>query len=431
MRRPAGIAAVGPSTANRETMSQPLAGIKIADFSHVMAGPFCTHFLRMLGAEVIKVESPSGDPMRYYGPYREHDGLSPAFIAANVGKKSVALDLKSSTGYAAAARLVQTCDVVVENFRPGVMDRLGLGYDACRTLRPGLIYCSISGYGQSGPLRDYPAIDNIVQATSGMMAANGNEGDPPSRVGWPVVDTYTGTLGALAVLAALVQRQHTPEGQYIDVAMLDASVVMLTSLATPYLVTGRLPVRTGDTGYSGSPTAGMFECGDGTKISLGAVQNNQFDGLCRCVGCPELAVDPRYASPVLRAQPENATALRALLDPLFLTRAGADWERSLNEQGVPCGLVRDIAQACESIRNSGRGLLLPTTLGSSHPSPPVEYVNAGFTFATDGPGAVGAAPTLGEHNVDILKSLGFSDSEIAQTLGDRMAPEPAVGADQG
>src|ERR1700760_3345787 len=218
-------------------MPQPPAGYKVADFSHVMAGPFCSHFLRLLGAEVIKVESLSGDPMRNYGPFREWDGMAPAFVAANVGKESIAVNLKHADGLEIARRLIRQCDVVLENFRPGVMSRLGLGYEACRELRQDLVYCSISGYGQSGPQRDYPAIDNIVQATSGMMAANGDEGDPPSRVGWPAVDTYTGTLAALAVLAALLQRDRFKEGQYIDVSMLDASMVMLTSLATPYLLT--------------------------------------------------------------------------------------------------------------------------------------------------------------------------------------------------
>jgi crotonobetainyl-CoA:carnitine CoA-transferase CaiB-like acyl-CoA transferase len=401
-------------------MPQPLAGIKIADFSHVMAGPFCTHFLCMLGAEVIKVESPSGDPLRSYGPHRDLDGLSPAFIAANVGKKSIAVDLKSPGGHDAACRLIAASDVVIENFRPGVMQRLGLGYQESRKLRPGIVYCSISGYGQSGPLRDYPAIDNIVQATSGMMAANGNAEDPPSRVGWPVVDTYTGTLGALAVLAALVARQHRSDGQYIDVAMLDASVVLLTSLATPYLITGQMLARTGDTGYSGSPTAGLFVGSGGSRISLGAVQNNQFVSLCRVIGKPELAHDPRFVTPALRAQPQNAAILRAVLDPIFLTRHGAEWERELNAQGVPCGLVRDIGQVCESLRDGERGLLLPTTVpGQPEKSPPACFVNAGFTFASDGPGIHGRAPALAEHTGEVLKALGYSDSEIAALAASR------------
>src|SRR5579884_3471921 len=162
-------------------MPQPLAGIRVADFSHVMAGPFCSHFLRMLGAEVTKIESLAGDAMRTYGPFREYDGMAPAFVAANAGKRSIAIDLKSARGHEIALRLVRQCDVVLENFRPGVMARLGLDYDECKARQPQLIYCSISGHGQSGPLRDYPAIDNIEQATSGMMAANGGPDDPPSR----------------------------------------------------------------------------------------------------------------------------------------------------------------------------------------------------------------------------------------------------------
>src|SRR6185437_2994429 len=249
-------------------MPQPLKGFRVADFSHVMAGPFCSHFLRMLGAEVVKVESLRGDAMRDYGSFREYDGLSPAFIAANTGKRSLAVDLKSAEGIEIARRLIGSCDVVLENFRPGVMDRLGIGYPACKQLEPRIIYCAVSGYGQSGDRRDLPAIDNIVQATGGVMAANGEPEDPPSRAGWPVIDTYTGTLAALAVLGALLQRERFGEGQYIDVAMLDASVVLLTSLATPYLVTGRTLPRTGDVGYSGSPTSATFLTQDGTRLAL-------------------------------------------------------------------------------------------------------------------------------------------------------------------
>jgi CoA:oxalate CoA-transferase len=402
-------------------MPQPLAGIRVADFSHVMAGPFCSHFLRMLGAEVTKIESLAGDAMRTYGPFREYDGMAPAFVAANAGKRSIAIDLKSARGHEIALRLIRQCDVVLENFRPGVMARLGLGFDECKVQQPRIVYCSISGYGQSGPLRDYPAIDNIVQATSGMMAANGGPDDPPSRVGWPIVDTYTGTLAALAVVSALMQRERFGSGQYIDVAMLDASVVMLTSLATPYLVTGRRLPRTGDVGYSGAPTAGTFTARDGTKISLGVVQNNQFAALCRGIGRPDLIEDPRFADHLSRMEPDNARSLRALLAEVFATREGAHWERVLSLAGAPCGLVRDIGEVCDIVRHAGRGLVQPTQVA---PSPadarPAGFVNAGFVFQHDGPGEPANAPVLGEHTEELLRELGYADGEIASLIDSRV-----------
>ncbi len=406
-------------------MAQPLAGYRVADFSHVMAGPFCSHFLRLLGAEVIKVENLSGDPMRNYGPFRRWDGMAPAFVAANVGKKSVAVNLKQPRGVELARRLIATCDVVLENFRPGVMQRLGLGYEACRTLRPALIYCSISGYGQSGPQRDYPAIDNIVQATSGMMASNGDEGDPPSRVGWPAVDTYTGTLAALAVLAALLQRDRFGNGQYIDVSMLDASLVMLTSLATPYLVAGQLPPRTGNTGYSGAPTAAVFMTRDGSRISLGVVQDNQFAALCRAVGLPELLDDPRFATIVDRARPDNSREIQARLVEVFALRDGAEWERVLNSVGAPCGLVRDVAAACESARASGRGLLeaVDVRLASGEHTRS-EYLNAGFVFATDGPGGASSVPAIGEHTREVMTALQYDEQEIGVLLAEGVVSAP-------
>ena len=259
---------------------QPLEGIRIADFSHVMAGPFASHLLRLLGAEVIKVESPGrGDAMRFYGNDRRYDGMSPAFIGVNVGKKSIVLNLKKPAALAAALKLVESADVVLENFRPGVMTRLGLGYDACKALNPGVVYCSISGYGQSGPLRDWPAIDNIVQATSGMMSLSGEAGEGSMRVGFPVVDTITGQLAAFAILAALFRRQKNGEGEYIDVAMLDASLAFMTAAVVPFLVTGKTLPRTGNTGYSGQPTTGLFTAADGRQISLGVVQEHQFVAL--------------------------------------------------------------------------------------------------------------------------------------------------------
>jgi CoA:oxalate CoA-transferase len=396
---------------------QPLAGYRIADFSHVMAGPFCSHFLRLLGAEVIKVEALGGDPMRRYGPFREWDGMAPAFVAANVGKRSIAVDLKNPRGAEVARRLVASSDVVLENFRPGVMQRLGLGYEDCRRLRAAVVYCCISGYGQAGPQRDYPAIDNIVQATSGMMAANGEEGDPPSRVGWPVVDTYTGTLAALAVLAALLQRERFGEGQYIDVAMLDASLVMLTSLATPYLVTGQMLPRTGNVGYSGSPTAAVFRARDGSDISLGVVQDNQFAALCRVIGHSEWAADPRFATAVERARPAHAQALRAALLPIFASRDGLEWERLLNSAGAPCGLVRDVASACDAARSAERRLVQQVDVNLRDGSTvTAQYLNAGFVFAKDGPQAPAQVAELGEHSRETLTSLGYSPREIAALI---------------
>ena len=402
-------------------MPQPLAGLRVADFSHVMAGPFCSHFLRLLGAEVIKVESHRGDAMRSYGPFREHDGLSPAFIAANVGKQSLAVDLKTAAGSEIARRLIARSDVVLENIRPGVMQRLGLDYESCRALRPELIYCAISGYGQNGPRRDHTAIDNIVQATSGIMASNGDADEPPSRVGWPVVDTYTGTLAAAAVMAALLQRERFGGGQYIDLAMLDASVVLLTSLATPYLVTGQLLPRTGDVGYSGSPTSATFLTEDGTRLSLGVVQNNHFALLCRALGRPELLDDPRFRDPVARASPANVQPLRQILASIFLTRAGVVWERELSAAGVPCGLVRDIGQVCDLARDDGRGLILPCVARPNGEPRPAAFVNAGFLFEHDGPGAVGSAPRLGEHTDSVLKELGYIPSEIERFVREGVA----------
>jgi crotonobetainyl-CoA:carnitine CoA-transferase CaiB-like acyl-CoA transferase len=228
---------------------KPLEGIRVADFSHVMAGPYASHLLRLLGAEIIKIEAPArGDAMRYYGNDRRYDGMAPAFIAVNAGKKSLTLDLKRPAAREAARRLIATSDVLLENFRPGVMERLGFDYARVAELQPRIVYCSVSGYGQHGPRRDWPAIDNIVQATSGMMTLGGVSGDAPARVGFPVVDTLTGQTAAFAILAALFRRERQGRGEYIDVAMFDASLAFMTSAAVPYLVTGRGGGRTGHTG---------------------------------------------------------------------------------------------------------------------------------------------------------------------------------------
>ena len=382
-------------------MTQPLSGVVVADFSHVMAGPYATHLLRLLGAEVIKIEAPGrGDLMRYYGADRRYDGMSPSFIAVNAGKKSIALDLKAEADLQTARRIVERADVLVENFRPGVMARLGLGHEALLAAHPRLVYCSVSGYGQSGPMRDWPAIDNIVQATSGMMSLGGGPDDPPTRVGFPVVDTLTGHTAAFAILAALLRRHATGRGEFIDVAMFDASLAFMASAVVPYLVTGKALQRTGNTGYSGQPTSALFTAGDGRQVSLGVVQQHQFEVLARVLGQPQWLADPRYATPDLRRA--NTCAIQAELSAVLATRSAAQWEALMSEAGIPCGMVREVGEAVDLPQLAERGLRLPLRIdGMPAGHDNVAVVNAGFRMGTDGPGVDQPPPRLDEHGEQV------------------------------
>lgn len=398
-----------------------LEGVRVADFSHVMAGPFASHFLCAMGAEVIKVEAAGrGDPMRDYGPDAALRGMSPGFIAANCGKKSIVLDLKSEAGLAAARRLIAASDVVLENFRPGVMARLGLGYEDAKKLKPGIIFCSVSGYGQSGPLKDWPAIDNIVQATSGITSLQGEPGGPFMRIGFPAVDTYAGTLAAMAILGALVRRNASGEGQQIDLAMFDAALVFTASAAVPYLVTGRALKRTGNTGYSGAPTAAMFGTRDGKQVSLGVVQQEQYVRLCRALARPDLLTDTRFVTPAARMA--HAAEMQVQLAAEFGRRDGEALEAELSAAGVPCGLVRTVAEACEMPHLAARGVVhafdaeLPA--GAS-----ARALNAGFVCDVDGPGLPGPPPRLGEHTREVLGALGFAAGEVDAMLATGAAAE--------
>ncbi|MEN7535587.1 CaiB/BaiF CoA transferase family protein [Aurantiacibacter flavus] len=381
-------------------MKQPLAGIRVADFSHVMAGPFASHLLRLMGAEVIKIEAKRGDQFRNYGSNRALDGMSPAFIAANVGKKSIALDLKDPEEKEIARKIVSRSDVLLENFRPGVIGRLGFAYEEVQKLNPGIIFCSVSGYGQEGPYRDWPAIDNIVQATSGMMMLSGAEGDPPIRVGFPIVDTLTGQTAATAILGALFQRSQTGEGAYIDVSMIDASLAFMTSALTPFLATGSTLKRLGNTGYSELPTAGVFEAQDGRHISLGVVQDNQFMALAKLVGREDWLTDPRYATADERRA--NFTAMHQELCEIFLTEDSAFWERTLSNAGIPCGKIRLVEEAADLCSEKA---LLDIDLADYPTGENVRVPNAGFTMSPGQPGTTEAPPKIDENREEILEWL--------------------------
>jgi len=394
---------------------QALAGIRIADFSHVMAGPFASHLLRLLGAEVIKIEQPGmGDPLRNYGADRRYDGMSPAFIGVNAGKKSITLDLKNPGQLEVARRIVARSDVVLENFRPGVMARLGLGYEDARVLNPEVVYCSVSGYGQSGPLRDWPAIDNIVQATSGMMRLGGGPDDPPLRVGFPVVDTLTGQTAAFAIVAALLRRQRGGGGEYIDVAMFDASLSFMTSAVVPFLVTGKTLERTGNVGYSGQPTSALYTAGDGKVLSLGVVQQHQFVQLAKLLGRSDWLDDPRFRDPQCRRT--HSLAMQEELGAVLAGESATHWEQYLSGAGIPCGVVREVGEAASMEHLAARNAILPLTIPGLPDNEAVHIVNAGFLMQQDGPQVHAAPPRLGANTTEILQGLGYTPEEIAALL---------------
>lgn len=396
-------------------MTGALAGIVVVDFSHVMAGPFASHLLRLMGAEVIKIEPPGvGDALRNYGADRRYDGMSPAFIGVNAGKKSVVLNLKHAPALDAAKRLIARADVVLENFRPGVMKRFGLDYDSLHAANPRMVYCSVSGYGQRSPRRDWPAIDNIVQATSGMMALSGESGSEPTRVGFPVVDTLTGQTAALAILAALLRRERTNEGEHIDVAMFDASLAFMTTAVVPFLVTGKALERTGNVGYSGQPTSAVFTAGDGRKISLGVVQQSQFQALARELDRAEWLTDARFTTPDLRRA--NTKEMQAELAAVFRSAPAAEWEARLSAAGIPCGMVREVSEAVSLPGLEARNLKLPLRIPGLPNTEDVAIVNAGFLFGQDSPHVNEPPPRLGEHSEAILAALGYDEVQRREIL---------------
>lgn len=381
-------------------MSQPLAGIRVADFSHVMAGPYASHLLQLMGAEVIKIEPKEGDHFRNYGADRRFDGMSAAFIAANAGKKSIALDLKNPEENAIARDIVARSDVLLENFRPGVISRLGFGYEAVCAYNPAIIFCSVSGYGQDGPQRDWPAIDNIVQATSGMMMLSGGEGDPPVRIGFPIVDTLTGQTAALAILSAVIGRLRSGKGSQLDVSMFDASIAFMTSAVTPFLVTGKAMERMGNTGYSGLPTASLFPCRDGREISLGVVQDNQFAALALSLGCENWLSDPRFAT--AEARRANFAAMRDDLAAVIATHDAEYWEAKLNAASVPCGVVRRVEEA---VALSRQGTMLTLDIPDLPVDGPIAIPGIGYRADGNGQLESGPPPKVDDDRASILEMI--------------------------
>ena len=384
----------------------PLAGIRVLDFTHAIAGPTATQMFQQLGAEVIKVEPPEkGDDFRHYTEHAGLPGMSVPFASANFGKRSVTLNLKSFSGLKVARDLAAKADVVVENYRPGVIARLGLGYDKLSADNPRLIMLSLSGFGQQGPWRDWGAYDHIAQAVSGMAIMNGTEAGP-FKIGIPVVDCFTGYLGVIAVLAALRERDLSGQGKAIDVAMLDAALKIMGTAASVWSYTGQAPKGTGNRGFRLVATAEYYACADGW-IALGANHQHQIEAMFAVWGKFDMLVDPRFATHAARV--ENYAALKGWLTEYLLTRKAADLEAELTGAGVPAARLREIGETLSEPHMAARGLVQEALLPGREQ--PLGVLGPGF--AVDRPSELPKVPVLGADTDAVLTELGYSEQAIA------------------
>ncbi len=392
-------------------MSQKaLAGIKVLDLTNVLSGPFATLHLALLGADVIKVENPKGgDLARCLGTVPELNQrlMGTSFIAQNCNKKSITLNTKSAEGKAIFLRMVKDADVVVENFRPGVMDRLGIGYKALSAINPKLVYCAISGFGQTGPDALKPAYDQIIQGLSGEMAVNGDERLNPLRAGFPVCDTVGGMNAAFAVMAALFHRERTGEGQFIDIALLDSIMPLMGWVAANLLIGKQQPVLMGNDNFTAAPS-GTFKTLDG-HINIAANKQEQWEAVCDALGCPELKGDPRFRERDTRKR--NRKQLTPLLEARLAGKSTAAWVDELNAKDVPSGEILGLEQALRQPQMIHREVLKSVSLDGFGE---VEVFGLTAQFGKT-PGTMETPPpTLGEHNAEIYSGLGISETEQAE-----------------
>jgi CoA:oxalate CoA-transferase len=397
--------------------TRPLRGIRVLDLTNVLAGPFACQQLAHMGADVIKVEARgTGDLARQLGADTELNkaAMGVSFLAQNPGKRSITLNLKHPKGKEAFRRLVRTADVVVENFRPGVMDRLGLGHAELMNLKPGLVYCAISGFGQDGPLRDLPAYDQIIQGMSGIMSITGAPDNAPYRVGYPVADTIGGMTAAFAVAAALADRQRT-QGTFIDVSMLEAVMATMGWAVSNFLIAGREPQPLGNDNVTASPS-GTFQTGDGL-LNIAANKQEQWEGVCQVLGHPEWAGDPRFIDRHARLLHRRELAL--LMEQAMARASADDWWGRLNEAGVPAGPVYSVAQALSHPQVAQRGMVARFD-DAPGVGRDIRVVRTGFKLDGEAPSVDTPPPRLGEHTQALLQELGYSAVEI-EALGEEKA----------
>jgi CoA:oxalate CoA-transferase len=390
-------------------MSLPLKGYRVLDLTNILSGPFCCHQLAHLGADVIKVENPKGgDLARQLGADQElvkrFMGIS--YLAQNAGKRSITIDLKKPEGKKLFRKLVRTADVVVENFRPGVMTRLGIGYDELLAENPRLVYCAISGFGQDGPLRDRPAYDQIIQGMSGVMSITGAPDTAPYRVGYPVADTVGGLTAAFAVAAALADKERSG-GIYLDVSMLASTMVSMGWAMSNMLIARKEPAPMGNENITASPS-GTFKTAEGL-LNISANKQEQFESLCRTVGRPGLYNDPRFHE--RHARLKNRQELRDELESALAARPAEEWCDLLNDADVPSGPVYSVSQALAQPQIATRGMVatFPDVPGVDRD---LQLVRTGIKINGEDPLVEFPPRMLGADTVDILHELKLDDAAI-------------------
>jgi crotonobetainyl-CoA:carnitine CoA-transferase CaiB-like acyl-CoA transferase len=389
-------------------MTRPFEGVRVLDFTQVLAGPYGSFQLALLGADVVKVERREGEEMRRAQVSREwaDRNMAPPFLAVNANKRSLTLDLQRPEAVEAVKRLAATADVVMENFRPGVMDRLGIGHTALAAINPRLIYCAIAGFGQTGPYSGEAGYDGKIQALSGIMSITGHAETGPTRAGFAVCDVLSGMTAAFAVASALHQRMLTGKGQFIDVAMLDATLSFLSTQVADFTVSGHRQEQFGNQAISRRATANLFKA-KGGHLLLAVNTERQYRALMTTLGRVDALDDPRFTD--WYARKENETALRALIEAALATDDPQSWETRLNAAGAPAAAIRRIEEIIEHPQVHARGVMQEVAT----PYGPVRLVGSGFHLAHGGGHIDRVAPGAGEHTDDVLAEAGYSEAEIA------------------